>query len=128
MVDKEVPTLWLVDVSSGQQRPLVGGRGSHSSPRWSPDGKRIAYVSSNGESSPQLYVLWLDSGTSVQVTGLPDGPGNLAWSPDGRPVAYTMRVPGAGMKAGSQPDNKPAGGEENGRRLGGKEGVSRGRV
>jgi len=109
MVDKEVPTLWLVDVSSGQQRPLVAGRGSHSSPRWSPDGKRIAYVSSNGESSPQLYVLWLDSGTSVQVTGLPDGPGNLAWSPDGRQIAYTMRVPGEGMKLGSQPDNKPEG-------------------
>ncbi|HKT84488.1 MAG TPA: S9 family peptidase [Novosphingobium sp.] len=109
MADKEVPSLWLVDVSSGQQRPLVAGKGAHSSPRWSPDGKRIAYVSSDGGSAPQLYVLWLDSGASVNVTGLPDSPGNLAWSPDGRQIAYTMRVPGEGMKLGSQPENKPEG-------------------
>lgn len=109
MTDKEVPTLWLVDVASGQQRPLVAGKGAHSSPRWSPDGKRIAFVSSNGDSPPQLYVLWLDSGASANVTGLPDSPGNLAWSPDGRQIAYTMRVPGEGMKLGSQPEDKPEG-------------------
>lgn len=109
MTDKEVPTLWLVDVASGQQRPLVAGKGAHSSPRWSPDGKRIAFVSSNGDSPPQLYVLWLDSGASANVTGLPDSPGNLAWSPDGRQIAYTMRVPGEDMKLGSQPEDKPEG-------------------
>ncbi|MCT2399746.1 S9 family peptidase [Novosphingobium sp. HK4-1] len=109
MTDKIVPSIWLVDVASGAQRPLVTGPGAHFSPVWSPDGKRLAYVSSDGTGSPQLYVLWLDSGAKVKVTELPDSPGNLAWSPDGKQVAYTMRVPGEPMKLGSQPAGRPEG-------------------
>lgn len=78
MTDREVPTIWLVDVASGRQTPLVAGKGSHRSPRWSPDGKRLAYVSSNGEGAAQLHVLWIDSDRSVQVTGMPDSPGGIA--------------------------------------------------
>jgi dipeptidyl aminopeptidase/acylaminoacyl peptidase len=108
MSDKEVPTIWLVELASGRQTPLVSGQGSHQSPRWSPDGKRLAYVSSEGEGSPQLNVMWLDSGRAVKVTGMPDSPGSLSWSPDGRSIAYTMRVPGEAMKLGKAPD-KPEG-------------------
>lgn len=108
MSDKEIPSIWIVDVASGRQTPLVAGKGSHRSPRWSPDGKRLAYVSSNGEGAPQLNVLWLDSGRAVAVTGMPDSPGSLAWSPDGRSIAYTMRVPGEAPKLGKAPD-KPEG-------------------
>lgn len=109
MVDKAVPSIWLVDVASGVQRPLVTGAGAHFSPVWSPDGKRLAYVSSDGTGAPQLYVLWLDTGATVRVTGLPDSPGSVSWSPDGRQIAYTMRVPGEGLKLGSQPANRPEG-------------------
>jgi len=110
MSDRNVPAIWLVDVASGRQRPLVTGPGSHMAPRWSPDGRRIAYVSSDGKGAPQLHVLWLDSGESVKVTGLPDSPGSMAWSPDGRQIAYTMRVPDEGTKLGKAPA-KPEGAE-----------------
>lgn len=108
MTDKEVPSIWLVDVASGRQTPLAAGKGAHRSPRWSPDGKRIAYVSSDGEGAPQLHVLWIDSGRSVAVTGMPDSPGSITWSPDGQSIAYTMRVAGEGMKLGKAPE-KPEG-------------------
>jgi dipeptidyl aminopeptidase/acylaminoacyl peptidase len=108
MTDREVPTIWLVDVASGRQVPLVAGQGAHRSPRWSPDGKRLAYVSSNGEGAAQLHVLWLDGDRSVKVTGMPESPGAIAWSPDGRSIAYTMRVPGEGLKLG-KPPQKPEG-------------------
>lgn len=60
MSDKARPTIWLVDVATGQQRPLLAGAGSYFSPRWSPDGTRLAYVAAEG-GNPQLYVRWLAS-------------------------------------------------------------------
>ncbi|HWJ39301.1 MAG TPA: S9 family peptidase, partial [Sphingomicrobium sp.] len=41
MTDKARSTIWLVDVASGQQRPLLAGPGSYFSPRWSADGARL---------------------------------------------------------------------------------------
>ncbi|MFP5454899.1 MAG: TolB family protein, partial [Alphaproteobacteria bacterium] len=41
MTDRQKGSIWLVDVASGRQRPLVEGA---SQPRWSPDGRRLAYV------------------------------------------------------------------------------------
>src|ERR1044072_5905620 len=45
MTDSTRSTIWLIDVKSGAQTPLVAGRGNHFLPRWSPDGTRLAYVS-----------------------------------------------------------------------------------
>ena len=42
MSDRNRPSIWLVDVATGRQRPLVTGPGTYSQPRWSPDGTRIA--------------------------------------------------------------------------------------
>jgi dipeptidyl aminopeptidase/acylaminoacyl peptidase len=107
MTDKSRPTIWLVDVASGQQRPLLAGSGSYFSPRWSPDGTRLAYVATDG-GSPQLHVRWMVSGESARITGLPDSPGAIAWSPDGRRIAYTMFAPDEGPKLGKVPP-KPEG-------------------
>ena len=107
MTDKARSTIWLVDVASGEQRPLLAGAGSYSSPRWSPNGSKLAYVAS-GEGGTQLYVRWTANGESARITGLPDSPDSIAWSPDGSRIAYTMFVPDEGMKLGSAPD-KPEG-------------------
>ena len=110
MTDRARSSIWLIDVASGDQRPLVTGTGSHSSPRWSPDGKRLAYVSSAEGNSSQLYVRWMDSGQTARITGLADSPQGIAWSPDGRRIAYLMNVPDDGAKLGSAPA-KPEGAE-----------------
>jgi dipeptidyl aminopeptidase/acylaminoacyl peptidase len=107
MTDKARSTIWLVDVASGQQRPLLAGSGSYFSPRWSPDGARLAYVAAEG-GNPQMFVRWMGSGESARITQLPDSPGSLAWSPDGRRIAYSMFVPDDGAKLGSAPE-KPEG-------------------
>ena len=73
MSDNARRTIWLIDVASGQQRPLLARSGSYSSPRWSPDGTRLAYVGADG-GSQQLYVRWMASGESARITGLPDSP------------------------------------------------------
>lgn len=108
MTDRTRPTIWLVDVASGEQMPIVAGPGSHSQPRWSPDGKRLAYISTGEGGAAQLFVRWMASGEAVRITGLPETPSSLAWSPDGRRIAYTMFVPGEGAKLGALPA-KPEG-------------------
>jgi dipeptidyl aminopeptidase/acylaminoacyl peptidase len=107
MTDKARPTIWVIDVASGQQRPLLAGSGAYFSPRWSPDGSRLAYVAAEG-ANPQLYVRWMNSGESARITGLPDSPGGIAWSPDGRRLAYSMFVPDDAPRLGKAPD-KPEG-------------------
>ena len=107
MTDRNRASIWLVDVAGGRQRPLVTGAGRYGLPRWSPDGTRLAYISSD-EGGAQLVVRWLDSGTASRITNLPDSPESIAWSPDGRTIAYSMRVPGEGLKLGKAPD-KPEG-------------------
>jgi len=108
MTDRARPTIWLVDVATGAQTPLVAGAGNHVSPRWSPDGKRLAYVSAN-DGAPQLHVMWMADRTSARITGLPDSPGGISWSPDGKLIAYTMHVPGEASHLGSAPSPKPEG-------------------
>jgi len=104
MVDRYRPALWLVDVASGRQRMIVEGR----APRWSPDGRRLAFIAGAAGSPPQLHVRWIDSGDTVRITGLPSSPSDMAWSPDGRRLAYVMNVPGEGAKLGKSPA-KPEG-------------------
>ncbi len=97
MTDNARASLWLIDVASGQQRPLYADQFSYNQPRWSPDGKRLAFVSDRS-GSRQIHLHWFDkemqSGQQTQLSRLPKGPGNLTWSPDGKQLAFTMNVAG----------------------------------
>ena len=66
--DHRVSNLWIVNFDGSEHRPLTTGSSSDSSPRWSPDGTRLAFVSDRDGKS-QLYVRWMDSG---QTAKLPD--------------------------------------------------------
>ncbi len=90
-------SLWLVP-ADGSAAPRVLTSGTRdSSPRWSPDGKAIAFVRStekDGKPQPaQIFLLALDGGEARAVTDLARGAGAPAWSPDGKRIAFssTMR-------------------------------------
>lgn len=110
MSDRPVSAIWLIDTESGEEIPIAGDDGDAFSPYWSPDGKRLAYLSTQG-GSPQLWVRWMDGGEAVRLTGLPTSPSSMAWSPDGKSIAYTMLVKDEGLKLGVPPENKPEGAE-----------------
>src|SRR3954447_7731788 len=61
MTDRMRRNLWIVNADGSNNRPLRSEVKSFSSPRWSPDGTRLAYVSA-ADGSPQLYVRWMDTG------------------------------------------------------------------
>jgi dipeptidyl aminopeptidase/acylaminoacyl peptidase len=108
MTDRMRPAIWLIDTRSGEHTPLAAGPGSHMSPRWSPDGQRLAYVSTAEGTTPQLFVRWMASGEAVRITGLPTAPTAISWSPDGRWIAYSMLVPGEPPRLGALP-SRPEG-------------------
>ena len=87
--DRWESSLWIMDADGSRQRFLIDG----SSPRWSPDGTRIAYIATL-DGKPQIFVRWMDAeGAASQVTRLLEAPGNLRWSPDGRWLSFSMNSP-----------------------------------
>ena len=108
MTDRGRQSIWLIDSESGEQTPLVTAAGSHSQPRWSPNGDRIAYVSTAEGGRPQLFVRWLQSGQTAKIADLTAAPGNLTWSPDGKWIAFTMFAPDEKARLGEAPP-KPEG-------------------
>lgn len=91
MKDRTRRNIWSVNADGTEHRPLISGQQTAYFPRWSPDSKRIAYLSSH-EGSLQLYVRWLDTGQTALVTNLAESPSSIAWSPDGNKIAFSMAV------------------------------------
>ncbi len=96
MSDTTKSNLWIVDVDGSNNkhnsRPLLSGKDSYTSPRWSPQGDRIAYLSSV-EGSTQIYIRWKDTGQTALISDLRKPPSDLSWSPDGKYLAFTLSVP-----------------------------------
>jgi len=91
MTDRARSNLWMLDVRSGEHRPLLSGTANYSMPRWSPDGKRLAYVSAVDRGA-QIFIRWMDSGETARVTNLTEAPGSITFSPDGRHIAFSAFV------------------------------------
>jgi len=83
--------IWIVSTNgTSEPRQLTRG-GSDGHPRWSPDNKRLAFVSSRG-GTEQIYLLSLNGGEGDPLTALSTGAGNEQWSPDGQWIAFTSAV------------------------------------
>lgn len=91
MSDRAISTLWLVDASGHNHEPLVPSFKGVSSPRWSPDGKKLLFVSSTANGA-QLHIHWLASNRTTAISHVRKSPMNPTWSPDGKSIAFTMQV------------------------------------
>ena len=89
--DETYTTLYRASLN-GQSpaRRFTWGKSDHS-PRWSPDGRFLAFVSKRGENN-QLFLAPLDGGEPFQVTHNKFGVSQPSWSPDGKQMAYAARV------------------------------------
>ena len=94
--DEYQSNIWIVDVDGARVRELTSGNWRDSGPVWSPDGKRIAFLSDR-DGTNQLHVLWVDTREVAQLTHLEQAPSGINWSPDGKQIAFTA----------FEPDNDP---------------------
>ena len=93
--DEYLSTIWIVDVDGGEPRQFTRGPRRDTAPRWSPDGRWLAFVSEREKKGKgQLYVMPADGGEPVRLTDLRPGVASPAWSPDGQWLAFVSRVGG----------------------------------
>lgn len=83
--------IWIVPISGGEPWRLTSSPKGDSRPRWSPDGKRIAFISSrNG--SPQIWMIDPSGGEAFQVSKISTGASGVIWSPTGKHLAFISSV------------------------------------
>ncbi len=106
MTDRRYSNLWIARSDGSDHRPLTAGKYTEGEPVWSPDGKRLAYISSR-EGSPQIYVRWMDNGQTSPITKVQEPPSGIAWSPDGAMISFFKLVPSPALVVGQQPPPPP---------------------
>ncbi|MFP5379185.1 MAG: TolC family protein [Vicinamibacteria bacterium] len=95
-VDRERDTrraaIWRVPVDGGTPVRLTATDQSASSPRWSPDGRYLAFLSDRSRPS-QVWLLPLDGGEAFRATDVKGGVGSYAWAPDSRRLVVVSQDP-----------------------------------
>jgi dipeptidyl aminopeptidase/acylaminoacyl peptidase len=102
--------LWLapMDGSAAPRRYTHGPNDAQ--PKFSPDGRWLAFVRTEKEAKPQLFVMAADGGEPRRLTDHPIGTGDPVWAPDSTRLAYVARIPQEGRYGTDEkitPDKEP---------------------
>jgi dipeptidyl aminopeptidase/acylaminoacyl peptidase len=91
----KTPHIWIVPTAGGQERELIADQDGDR-PRWSPDGKRFAFLSTKEGGSQVWYADFDDSVGRVthatKLTSLATEAGGELWAPDGKHILFTSDV------------------------------------
>ena len=86
-------SIWIVATDGTEPAAPPHRRDPRHTPRWSPDGRRLAFVRAAEKDGrvqpPQIHVMSMAGGEARAVTDIPRGAGNPAWSPDGTTIAFS---------------------------------------
>lgn len=91
MKDRSKRSLWMINADGSNHHKLTSRETNESSPKWSPSGDRLAFVSSTEEGS-EIYLYWKETGALARLTQLENSPEALSWSPDGKSLAFVLKV------------------------------------
>ena len=89
-------SIWLASTDGSWNRKFTHSNAKDSSPRWSPDGATLAFLSDRSEKT-QLYLMPVNGGEAQRLTDLKNGVAEPVWSPDGSTIAVTSKVAPEGM-------------------------------
>ena len=104
MKDGRTSSLWIINSDGTNHQKLTSNTFNESNPVWSPDGKRISFISSidDGNGS-EIHVYWMNSRQYSSISQLDGSPRSLKWSPDGNYLAFIMFVPEKTLQLVSPP-------------------------
>ena len=89
-----ISELWIMPTRGGEPTRFTYNDKSDRAPRWSPDGKWVAFLSERGESTnTQVYVISIAGGEAMQLTKAENSVSAFKWSPDGSRIAYVVTDP-----------------------------------
>ena len=91
--DKTEERIWMVATSGGEAIPLTAESVSSSHPRWSPDGKYLAFLSEREEGKKQVWLLNRSGGEAQQLTDAIQDVSDFAWSPSGDRLVLVLQDP-----------------------------------
>ena len=91
--DKSYARIWMIPAQGGEAVPMSAAEQTSSSPRWSPDGKYLAYLSARDEGKTQVWTLFRQGGEAVKRTDTAQDVSAFAWSPDGKTMALILQDP-----------------------------------
>jgi len=109
MKDRRQSRIWIINSDGTDHQKLTNNDQNESSPRWSPDGSKIAFTSST-ENGSEVFVYWLNSAKVARLSSLHASPRGIRWSPDGQHLAFSMFVSGHELSLVKAPA-KPKGAE-----------------
>jgi dipeptidyl aminopeptidase/acylaminoacyl peptidase len=91
--DKREQRIWMIPVAGGEAIALTAEDVSSTHPRWSPDGKFLAFLSARNEGKTQVWLLNRLGGEAQKLTDTPQDVEDFAWSPDGRRLVLILQDP-----------------------------------
>ncbi|MCI0407859.1 MAG: S9 family peptidase, partial [Acidobacteria bacterium] len=93
--DKKGSDIWMTRWNGRETIQLTSSKESESKPRWSPDGRYLAFLAARGgeEELSQVFLLNRSGGEAVKLTDLPSGVSDFAWAPDGKRLALVASDP-----------------------------------
>jgi len=91
--DKSRTRVWMVPATGGDPVPMTAEEESSTHPRWSPDGKYLAFLSGRGERKTQIYLLNRMGGEAQRITDTAQDVEDFAWSPDSKRMVLVLRDP-----------------------------------
>src|SRR5258707_2045252 len=89
--DKNEERIWMVPAAGGEAIPLTAQDVSSAHPRWSPDGKYLAFLSARNEGKTQVWLLNRKGGEAQKLTDTPQDVDGFEWSPEGKRLVLVLR-------------------------------------
>ncbi|NTU27168.1 S9 family peptidase [Bacillus tequilensis] len=90
--DSYTSNIWVYEMKSGDSVPWTHGEKQSTDPRWSPDGRTLAFISDREGDAAQLYIMGAEGGEARKLTDIPYGVSKPIWSPDGESVLVTVSL------------------------------------